>query len=177
MSENEEVRKRFIGYEYKEIPVSAKMEALFTDGYSNFGWTLEDIYASIQKPTSVILKLKRDRKIPNKAEVIRLQRQFESCVSEVESLENSKIIGASVVAYGVGIVGVAFSVGSVLGFNAGMVLLGVLLAVIGLAGWVIPYFAYVRLRNKKTIEVDPLIEQKYDEIYDVCEKASALLNS
>jgi hypothetical protein len=35
------------------------------------------------------MKLKRDRKIRNKMELARLQRQFETAVAEIETLERS----------------------------------------------------------------------------------------
>jgi hypothetical protein len=122
------------------------------------------------------MKFKRDRKIHNKAELTRLQRQFESCASEIERLEASKSIGASVFAYSTGIVGTAFIAGSVFSYLAGMVPLMIVLAVPGFIGWIVPYFGYLRIQKKKIEQVTPLIDQKYDEIYDVCEKANGLLN-
>jgi hypothetical protein len=38
-----------------------------------------------------------------------------------------------------------------------------------------PYFLYSSIRRKKTAKVAPLIDGKYDEVYEVCEKANALL--
>ena len=42
------------------------------------------------------LRLKRDRKIVNKTELTRLQRNFEACVREIQSLENSKTSKATI---------------------------------------------------------------------------------
>ena len=52
--------------------------------------------------------------------------------------------------------------------------LTVLLAIPGFLGWILPYFLYRRLVRKKTAEIEPLQEQKYDEIDAICEKGSRL---
>lgn len=121
------------------------------------------------------LKFKRDRKIRNKAELTRLQRQFDSCMAEIESLERSKATLSSAVAYVIGIIGTAFMAGSVFTYNAGYLPLSIVLAIPGFVGWIIPYLAYSRIRRRKTAKVNPLIDQKYDELYETCEKAHALL--
>lgn len=43
---------------------------------------------------SVTLKFKRNRKICNKAELTRLQRNFDACIAEIQSLKTSKRIMA-----------------------------------------------------------------------------------
>ena len=168
-------KKNFIGYEYKDVTVKRDLESVYIDGYTNFGWTLEDTSIPLQNIGSVTLKMKRDRKIRNKAEIVRLQRQFESCISEIEKLELSKSMTASVAAYSIGIVGTAFMAGSVFSYLAEMVPLMIILAIPAFAGWAVPYFLYVKLQKKKTDQVTPLIDKKYDEIYEVCEKANSLL--
>lgn len=166
----------FIGYEYKDVTVKGDMASVYTDGYTNFGWTLEGAAHPIQKIGYVTLKLKRDRKIRNKAELTRLQRQFDACMNEIISLENSKVIAAATAAYVIGVIGTAFMAGSVFAYLAGMLPLMVILAIPGFVGWIIPYFCYVRISRKKADKVTPLIDGKYDEIYEVCEKASNLLS-
>ena len=152
------------------------MSSVYADGYENFGWKLEDSYMSLGKPGSVTMKFKRDRKIRNKAELTRLQRQFDAVASDIVSLDSSKRIKASVVAYIVGIVGTAFMAGSVFSVTAGLILPCIILAFPAFIGWVLPYFLYRAIEKKKTMAVTPLIDFKYDEIYTVCEKANGLLD-
>lgn len=38
-----------------------------------------------------------------------------------------------------------------------------------------PYFVYKKVVAKQTEKAIPLIEEKYDEIYEICEKGSKLL--
>lgn len=175
MSEITKNETNFIGYEYKDITVKRMMEPVYADGYSNFGWALEGTSTSVQNVGSVTLKFKRDRKIRNKVELTRLQRQFDACVAEIETLESSKVTGASIAAYLIGIVGTAFMAGSVFAYEADLLPLTIILAIPGFAGWIIPNFCYRGIRKQKTNKVSPLIDQKYDEIYEACQKANALL--
>ncbi|MFL0196311.1 hypothetical protein ACJDU8_12205 [Clostridium sp. WILCCON 0269] len=171
-----EKEKKFVGYEYRDVTVIRGMEPLWTDSYASFGWLLEG-NSSVPRINSVTLKFKRERKIRNKVELTRLQRQFEGCVKEIENLEKSKNLGASAFAYGIGIVGTAFMALSVFSYLGGMILTSIVVAVPAFAGWVLPYFGYLRIKNKKTEQVNPLIDAQYEKIYDTCEKASRLLES
>lgn len=170
--------KNFIGYEYKDISVKQEMESVYADGYENFGWSLEGTSSPATGTGTVSMKFKRDRKIGNKAELTRMERQFDSNVEQINSLEASKSVKASVVAYSLGIIGSAFMAGSVFAVThqPPMVALCIILAIPGFIGWILPYFSYRAIRKNKTIQVTPLIEQKYDEIYQICQKANELLN-
>ena len=166
----------FIGYEYKEVTVAHDMESIFADGYPNFGWDLEGRSNPFIGLSSVNLKFKRDRKIRNKAELTRLQRQFESNVMEIERLEQSKSTTAQATALTVGIIGTALLACATFAFiYGGMILLMALLAVPGFIGWFLAYPLFKRVLAKKRTAITPLIEQQYDTIYEVCEKAHGLL--
>lgn len=165
----------FVGYEYQDVTARGAMASVYADGYENFGWTLEGTSNQTVKVDSVVMKFKRDRKIRNKAELTRLQRQFDACVSEIQSLEFSKYLKASTIAYVIGVIGTAFMAGSVFAITSDMVALCVILAVPGFLGWIIPYLCYRSISKKKAAELTPVIDQKYDELYSVCEKGNALL--
>jgi len=64
-------------------------------------------------PTAVTLNFKRDRKIRNKAELSRLERQFITYADEVQKLEREKSFVASVAAYVIGVIGAGFTAGFV----------------------------------------------------------------
>ena len=166
----------FVGYEYQDISVKRSMAAVYVDGYENFGWQLDGTAEQPGKVETVAMKFKRDRKIRNKAELTRLQRNFDACVSEILSLESSKYIKASAIAYAIGIVGTAFMAGSVFSITADQLIPCIILAIPAFTGWILPYFLYQGIRKKKTAQVAPLIDQKYDEIYAVCKKANDLLD-
>lgn len=176
MDELKKSGNNFVGFEYKELTVRRSIESIFTDSYHSFGWELEETSTPPAGMLHVTLKFKRDRNIRNKAELTRLQQQFEAGVNEIKTLEHSKVVGASTAAYIIGVVGTAFMAGSVFAYMAGMLPLMVALAIPGFVGWIIPYWCFKGIRGKKTAQVTPLIDKKYDEIYEVCEKASGLLN-
>lgn len=178
MSEVSKNAQGFIGYEYKDVTVKRSLEPLYADNYPNFGWQFENGGTSVSNLGSVIMKFKRDRKIRNKAELTKLQRQFEAAVDEIGNLEKSKFTAASIWAYTIGIIGCAFLAGSVFAITAATpnIPLCIMLGIPGLVGWACPYLLYRKVSSSRTSQVSPLIEQKYDEIYDICEKASVLNN-
>jgi len=164
----------FIGYEYKEITVDREKEGVYTDGYASFGWK-PDGAEPVFGLSAVNLRFKRDRKILNKAELTRLQRQFESGVKEIEKLEQSKSQTAFIAALATGLTGTALMAGSTFAFLAGLTPLCIVLAVPAFIGWALPYLCYVKIKNKRIKTVAPLIERQYDAIYEACEKAHSLL--
>jgi len=174
-SYNTKSSDNFIGYEYKELSVSRDKEGVYADGYPNFGWQLEKNTAPIFGISTVYMKFKRDRKIHSKAELTRLQREFENNVQEIEKLEQSKANTAQIVAFTIGLAGTAFMAGSVFSFLANMIPLCIILAIPAFIGWALPYLSFIKIRDKHIKRITPLIEQQYDSIYEVCEKAHSLL--
>lgn len=183
MDGTEKKRRNYVGYEYKEIPADGRFASLLLDGYENFGWEVNE---SLQEggmtgmPGSrqrTLIRLKRDRKILNKAELTRLQRNFEACVEEIQALEKKKTSAAAAYAIALGVIGTAFIAGSVFAVTAEppYILLCIILAVPGFLGWIFPHFVYKKTVEKHTKKMTPLIEAKYDEIYEICEKGNRLL--
>lgn len=170
-------QKDFVGYEYKEITAPTDRISLYMDCYENFGWQADGNIPAVSGMHHTTLRMKRDRKIINKMELTRLQRYFEACAREIEALEKSKTTVASVWALIVGIVGTAFMAGSTFAVThePPMILLCILLAIPGLIGWALPYFLYRRIAVKQTRKVQPMMEAKQDEIYEICEKGHSLL--
>lgn len=175
--QEEEKRKSFVGYEYKEIFPDAKLASMYLDCYENFGWILEEEMSDIGNPHRIRIRMKRDRKIINKMELTRLQRNFEACALDLGKLERAKTTAATIIALAVGMAGTVFIAGSTFAVThePPIIWLCVLLAVPGFIGWIIPYFVYRRVVKKQTEKLQPLIEQKFEEIYQVCEKGHSLL--
>lgn len=186
--ENRE-QKRFIAYEYKEVTAQSGKISFLMDSYANFGWepdgnVMNEGYAKHPERTShagqrkAVIRLKRDRKILNKAELTRLQRNFEACVAEIEALEKSKTSKAAVIALTVAVLGTGFMAGSVFAVTAQppLIALCIILAIPGFIGWILPYFLYKNMVKTQTRKITPLIEKKYDEIYEICEKGNSLLH-
>lgn len=185
MNENEIVRDNtaFVGYDYMEVVTSPEKVSFLMDSYENFGWIVDGNISSDQlsnkRPayTNVILRLKRDRKIVNKTELTRLQRNFESCIKEIDQMEKSKTSSATMYALIIGITGTAFMAGSVFAVTAEppKILLCTILAIPAFLGWILPYFTYKNIVKVRSEKVEPFIEKKRDEIYELCEKGNKLL--
>lgn len=178
--ENRKEQKRFTSYEYKELAVKEEQASFYLDCYENFGWKQDENFPPQRqqgKADVVTLKLKRNRKIINKVELTRLQRNFEADMQDIASLENSKTRQGTVMALMIGVIGTAFMAGSVFAVTAEppVIWLCILLAIPAFAGWILPYFVYKKVKEKKTKKVTPYIEEKYEEIYELCEKGHSLL--
>ena len=169
--------EEFMSFEYKELNVKEDQASFYLDCYENFGWQQDEKFLPQSNGGWMCLKLKRNRKIVNKAELTRLQRHFEANMEEIAALENSKTTLPMILALSVGIIGTAFMAGSVFAVVAEppIIWLCILLAIPAFAGWIFPYFIYKKAYTKKTKQVTPYIEAKYEEIYGLCEKGHSLL--
>ena len=173
----EKKRTPFVGYDYKEVTVPSEQASLYKDCYESFGWEIDENPSTQQSIGLTKIKMKRDRKIINKMELIRLQQHFETCAREIEDLERSKHTSASIWALVVGTIGTVYMAGSVFAVThtPPIYWLCVLLAVPAFAGWLCPFFLFRYKVRVQTRKVQPLIESKYDEIYEICKKAYSLL--
>lgn len=169
--------KNYTSYEYKEITVRSDKASLYLDCYESFGWQQDENFPVQENRDKITLKLKRDRKLVNKTELTRLQRNFEANMEEIIALERTKTTAATLWALGIALLGTAFMAGSVFAVAAEppRIALCILLAIPAFAGWIAPYFVYRAVREKKTRQVTPFIEEKIEEIYSMCEKGHSLL--
>lgn len=167
----------FIGYEYKEIRVPAEKASMYIDCYENFGWEIDFNLSMTRDLHMITIRLKRNRKRMNRMELTRLQRNFEACMHELDMLEYSKHQTAIIWSITVGILGTAFMAGSVFAVThePPIIWLCVFLAIPAFAGWIAPVFIYKKVRQKKEDKVQPLIEETYSKIYELCEKGHDLL--
>lgn len=179
----EQEKRPYVGYEYKKITVSDENASWYLDCYEAFGWEQDTHTAPISSPSkggkraSITLSLKRDRKIINKAELTRLQRNFEACAKELDRLERSARSQATMWALIAGVIGTAFMAGSVFAVThePPIIWLCVLLAIPGFIGWIVPYFLCRSIEAKHTAKIQPMLEAKQEEIYILCEKGHRLL--
>ncbi|MDO4331171.1 MAG: hypothetical protein Q4C58_00595 [Eubacteriales bacterium] len=167
----------FVGYEYKEMTIPKEQASMYMDCYENFGWEADENIAAVEGRSLITVRMKRNRKMINKMELTRLQRHFEACAKEVEALERSKTSAATAWAIVTGIIGTAFMAGSTFAVvhEPPVIWLCILLAIPGFIGWILPYFIYNGIVRKSIQRIQPLIEAKYEEIYEICEKGNKLL--
>lgn len=168
----------FESYDYLKISVDENFVSQYLDGYSCFGWKPDENVPAEKGGSKVQLHFKRSRSIPGKTELIRLQQHYEACMAEIATLEASKSSVPTMVSLTCGLVGCAFMAGAVFAVTAEppIIWLTVLLAIPGFALWGGSYFGYKIAKQRRTAQVAPLIEAKFDEAYQVCEKAQQILN-
>jgi len=173
----DENKARMDFYDYLKVTISEDMRSQYLDGYESFGWQPDEKAKEEKSMGKVVLHLKRDRRILNKTELTRLQRHYEACMEEIVTLEDSKHSVPTAVALSCGLLGCAFMAGSVFAVTAEppIIWLCTVLAVPGFFLWGAAYFGYKIAKRHRTKKVIPLIEKKYDEAYEVCEKAAKLL--
>lgn len=185
--------KDFVAYEYTSIDVTSDKEAIYTDCYESFGWKLtgsdmnnglvdkDDYYINnfnVSRNTLINLKFKRDRKIPNKAKVVSLQKKCENGLKELERLEKEPNQKGTIYAVCASVMGVFFLAISMFIITATTVfnIMGILTGLIGLCFWIVAYPIYKSIKEKQEKFNTSLIEEQYNIIYDSCEQAQKLLN-
>lgn len=175
--------KDFIAYEYLSLNVKEDNITMYIDCYENFGWVVvsndHDYYINLQLNTSNSFKInfKRDRKIKSKKELNNLQRKMETSLNNLEKLKKEPNNMGTIASLIVGFIGTIFMALSVFSItiNEPLIVLCVIFGVIGLIGWILPYFVYKKIKFKKINKNNSLIEEQYDELNDICEQANNLL--
>ena len=169
--------KNYRTWEYMEVSAPDNKASFYLDCYESFGWQQDENFPPQAARGKVALKLKRDRHILNKTELTRLQRHFEADLAEIAALECSKTTAANFWALLTALLGTAFMAGATFAAVAEppIVWLCILLAIPGFGGWIAPVFLYRAVRDKKARQVQPFIEAKLEEIYEICEKGHSLL--
>lgn len=165
--------KDYVAYEYHEVKAPENQVSFYLDCYENFGWNADDR----TQYRHGVLMLRRDRRLANKTELTRLQRHFEACVKEIAALEASKTNKAAMYSLTVGIFGTVFMAGSVFAATAAQPIwwLCAILAIPAFIGWAGAPMLYKKLSAKRGAEVSALVDSKYEEIYQICEKGHGLL--
>ncbi len=167
-------KQQFIGYEYRKLLVDKEFSDVYIDAYPNFGWEVEMGGKSKERPNKVQFSMKRNRKLLNQAELKRLQNKFEASMSNVERMEKQKKLFPTIQACLLGLFGTVFMAGAVFAINAGFLLLMIFSGVLGLLGWILPLFLYRIQYGRASRRLQPLIDEEYDMIYIICEKAYGL---
>ncbi|MCM1145071.1 MAG: hypothetical protein NC318_11710 [Blautia sp.] len=175
MAENR--KSDFNTYDYLKVTVLEDKTSVYMDGYENFGWKLDENMPPVRNMGKVTLHFKRSRQIVNKVELTRLQRHFESCMSEITALEESVQSTAAIVSISCGLSGCVFMACSVFAVTAlpPRVVLCAVLAVPGFFLWFMSWHGYRIAKARRKKKVVPLVETKYDEVDEVLEKAQKLL--
>lgn len=163
----------YSGYEYKEIKGSYEKISFYLDSYQCFGWEVNDSVPA----KSNHLHLKRNRNITNRMELTRLQRNFEADLEKIHALEESKrsvarITSAVLIALGIIILACAvFAVTS----TPPKYMICALLGTPGILLCILAILVRKPLVRYRTNKVAPILEARYEKLYEICDKAKKLL--
>ena len=171
--------KDFVSYEYRTVSVKAKDQARVMDLYEAFGWEVTGTSPALD---GITLSLKRDRHIPHKQELVKLERQAEDTFARIGGLERSKTQGASVFSYIFGCIAAL-----ILGGGMSLVMLvegsipalvgGIVLGIIGIVLCGVNYPIYKRLASQKTKALLPVIDETEEKLANLLERGNELLSA
>lgn len=165
-------------YDYKTIKVKRNIETLVCDTYENLGWELTNTSSVEGSIFYVNLSFKRNRKIENKVELLKLQEKADSVISSIESLQNQKKNAGMAGALSTGIVGALIFGGgmsmSMLLNGVGFMIGGIALGLVGAGVCALAYPLFKKVNKKKNTALQPLLESEFDKLGDICEHAVKL---
>lgn len=170
----------FTSYEYMSKKAEIEEQSRVIDLYEAFGWELTGTTSAAMN--EVTLSFKRDRKIPHKPELDRLQRRAEETRNNLRHLEKGKKSGANTFA-------LVFGCLAVLVLGGGMSLVmtmqnslpaligGIALGIVGLVLCGVNYPIYRRLADKKTEQLLPVIDEQEEKLANLMEQANDLMKA
>ena len=171
--------KDFVSYEYRTVSVKAKDQTRVMDLYEAFGWEVTGTSPALD---GITLSLKRDRHIPHKQELVKLERQAEDTFACIGGLERSKTQGASAFSYIFGCIAAL-----ILGGGMSLVMLvegsipalvgGIVLGIIGIVLCGVNYPIYKRLASQKTKALLPVIDETEEKLANLLERGNELLSA
>ncbi len=166
-------------FDYKTLKVKREVETMVCDAYENLGWELTSTGSAEGNPFEVILSFKRNRKIENKMELLKLQQKIDISLKEIEIFQRKRKSAGLVAGLTTGIAG-ALTFGGGLsmclclegaGYMAGGIVLGIVGVGIGLFAW----WLSKKVNKRKSENLTPVIESELDNLADLCEKAAELV--
>ncbi|HBB44513.1 MAG TPA: hypothetical protein DCZ34_00075 [Clostridiales bacterium] len=170
--------ENIISYDYKTIKVKRSVETLVCDTYENLGWQLTNTSSVEGSIFYINLSFKRDRKIANKIELLKLQDKADTAIATIDNLQNKKKNAGMAESLSVGTIGaLVFGGGmsmSMLLKGVGFMIGGIALGLAGIAICALAYPLFKKVNKKKNTQIDPLLESEFDKLADIAEQASKL---
>ncbi|MCV3295838.1 MAG: hypothetical protein ABF703_07970 [Oenococcus sp.] len=167
-------QRQFIAYEYRELIVDDYLRDFYADAYPNFGWELKITDSLANKPHKVRFNMKRNRQLLNQSELKRLQNQFESQMAVIKQIERKARLLPTIQACLIGLFGLFFMIMAIFLARQDHWVFVTVLGLLGLAGLCLPMYWFKRQFQRAEKQNQLSLDQRYDFIYDICQKAHAL---
>jgi hypothetical protein len=168
---------QYHNFEYKKLKIVEDDYSAYVDGYRNFGWIRDENVREVKEGIYVTVALKRNRQISNKAELTRLQQNFEDYMKQIKRLYRFVRIPATVSSALTGIAGTALLIIAIwifCDFHRWNVMNSIF-AVMGIVLQTTALFVYKKVYVARYIKIGPFIEAKRNELYEICDKGRRLL--
>lgn len=179
MTEETGSNEKIYSYDYKTAEAGQKSAPETVDAYEALGW--EIVSESRGLTGSVALNFRRNRKVKSKDQLNRLQMRLDDSLNNIKIMEKKKTGTASAIAIFMGIIGTLVFGGGMsiflteLNHQLWHYIAGGILGALGIGLCLLAYYSYLKIRDKKTKEMNVQIEKKRDEIAVICEDAQRLL--
>ncbi len=165
-------------YDSKTIKVKREIETLVCDTYENLGWELTNTSSVEGSLFHINLSFKRDRKIENKTELLKLQDKADNVIASIDNLQNKKKNAGFVGALSTGIVGTLIFGGgmsmTMLLSGVGYLIGGIALGIVGAGVCALAYPLFKKINKKQSAVIQPVLESEYDKLSDICDQAAKL---
>lgn len=176
-----ENENKAIVFDYKTVRVKRSMEAMVTDAYEAMGWQVTNTTMAEGNLNSVNVSFKRDRKIENKMELVKLQDKIDTTLTNIEKLSRQRknvgiAEGLTTGVVGALVFGSGMSMSLVLS-GTGFLIGGIALGLVGVGIMAVSYLVYSKSKKKKLSSVEPTYQSELDKLSDLCEEANKLLNT
>lgn len=171
-------KENVFSYDYKTVKIKREMETMLIDAYEVLGWEVTGTSMSEGSLFHVNVSFKRNRKIENKKELLKLQNKIDSLLSNIEKLQKSKKNAGIAESVVVGTIG-ALTFGGGLSMTmmldgVGFMIGGIALGIVGAGICALAYFINRGINKRKASKISPILESELDKLADLCENASKL---
>lgn len=168
-----------ITFDYKTVRVNRTMEAMLTDAYETLGYEVTNTQMAEGSLNQINVSFKRDRKIKNKVELLKVQQKIDASLTNINKLQNEKKNAGVPEGITVGVLGCLTLGGGMsmvmclegIGFMIGGIALGIVGIGIGLLGWL----THNKVQKKKLEKLEPVYQSELDKFSDLCEEANKLV--
>ena len=171
-------KENVFSYDYKTVKTKREMETMLIDAYEVLGWEVTNTSMSEGSLFHVNVSFKRNRKIENKKELLKLQDKIDNLLANIEKLQKSKKSAGTVEAVSIGTLG-ALTFGGGLSMTmtlsgVGFMIGGIALGAVGAGICALAYFINKAIKKRSIAKITPILESELDKLADLCENASEL---
>lgn len=173
------MEKEITSYDYKTIRIRRQLETIVTDAYEALGWELVGSSVSQGGIYHVNLSFKRNRKVANKTDLLKLQEKVDSTIINIEVLMNKKKSAGMASGITTGTIGALTMGGGMAMVMEGpgttpWMVGGIVLGLVGIGICFLGWLVGVKVKVKKGNKIDPILDQEYNKLADICDEAKKI---